>query len=210
MSQIYRLTVENKSSFSGQIIIYQEAPKTNLSSSDLFSLAWLSEGIEGSSGGSVNTADFEWTLDYGFVWSRKGQLREGVKFTAAGSANVESLDPPNRNHISFKKGNQNYTFGEITNGRKGRIEIHMEESVVQDEASVGVSMSGAGTFAIVARPRFDAWFEPHPNYIVALGSYQKGEVMDLTQLSGMYKLQFKPGKTEVTLTYGSDGVWTQK
>lgn len=207
MGQTYTLTVQNKSSFSGQVIVYQKAPDTNVSPSDLFTLAWLSEGIEGSQGSIVNSVEFDWTIDYGFVWSKKGQLKPGVKFIAAGNTSVQGINPPNGNKITFTQGKNNYTFADQTNGDKNQLAIEMDNSVIQDQASVGVSMSGAGTFAIVARPRFNAWFIPHPTYSVALGSYRQGEVMDIAQLSDKYDLEFSGGVTDITLTYNADGTW---
>lgn len=209
MSQSYTLIVENKSSFSGQVIVYQNAPETNVNLSDLFTLAWLSKGIQGSGGQIVNSVEFDWTIDYGFVWSQKGVLQPGVNFTASGSAAVQSIDPPTNNKIGFTKGAANYTFNNQTNGNKGQLEIDTDSTVVQDQASIGVSMSGAGTFAIVARPRFEAWFIPHPVYTVALGSYQQGQVMDIAQLSNTYDLEFPSGVTNIKLTYNADGTWSQ-
>lgn len=61
MGQQYTLTVYNKSTYSGQVIVYQGKPHSNISASEIMPLAWLSEGIEGNEGPIVNSVQFSWT-----------------------------------------------------------------------------------------------------------------------------------------------------
>jgi hypothetical protein len=209
MSQQYSLTVYNNSTYKGQVIVYQGLPSSNIPPDQIFTLAWLSLGIEPREGSIINSVEFTWDIDYGFVWSRKGTLEAGVQFVAAGGAPVTSIDPPVGNMINFKKGDQNYTFTNQRNGLDGHLQVLTDGSVVAGQASIGVSMSGAGIFAVGARPSFTNNFTPKPSYTVALGTYIQGTVMDISQLSALNPFIFTPGISDLTFTYNDDGTWTK-
>jgi hypothetical protein len=209
MGQNYSLTVYNKSSYSGNVIVYQGLPKSNIQPEQIVPLAWLSEGIEGSSTGvGINQVKFDWTIDYGFVWSKTGVLQPGVDFVAGGSVETTTISPGKGNKVAFGKGNQQYTFSNQTNGSDGKLEIDTLTSVVPNDASIGVTMSGNGVFAVQALPQFSYWFLPHPTYSIALGNYESGQVMDLASLSAQQEIQFDGAATDIILTYNSDGSWS--
>lgn len=209
MSQQYTLTIYNNSTYSGNVVVYQGKPQSSLPADSIKSLAWLSLGIEPRDGSIINSIEFTWSIDYGFVWSRAGVLLPGVSFKAAGGSPVTSIVPPLKNSIRFKKGERNYTFYDQKNGEPGQLAITTDSSVVAKESSVGVSMSGAGVFAVEARPSFNYWFIPRPSYTVALGSYTQGTVMDISQLSALNPFSFEGGVVDLIFTYNEDGTWTE-
>ncbi|MBV5333925.1 protein rhiA, partial [bacterium] len=63
------------------------------------------------------------------------------------------------------------TFAGLSSaGAVGSLTVQQLSNVVPNQTSVGVGMSGSGTFAIQAAPNMTAVFTPHPNYWVVFGN----------------------------------------
>lgn len=199
MGTKYTLTVNNKSKKYGNICVYQTLPEQP---DNLLTLAWFSKAAHPDT-----MVEFNWTTDYNFVWSDQGELKTGVTFKAS---QVVAADPSNiaKNTIGFTKQYDAYRFMEIEKTTKeGRLGIYTDQTVPHGEASVGIGMSGNGTFAMTATPNYNFVFQPHPRYWLAFGTYQVGEVMDIEAMSNIVEVEFGPDVYSKVVTLREDNTW---
>ncbi|WP_338813073.1 hypothetical protein V9L05_17185 [Bernardetia sp. Wsw4-3y2] len=201
--QIYTLTIINNSANTGDACVYQKPPDG--SNPNMMSLAWLTKRAHPST-----TIEMDWTIDYSFVWSQTGLLRPGVKFTA--SQNIPAnLDT--QNQVNFTKSDGAYTFKPIPpqqGPRSGSLYIMEDDTIPLNEASVGVGMSGSGTFALQAQPNLNLTFTPHPEYWISFGNFTKGTVLDTQSITGAAAVQFPYNVYAMTAVLGIDNKWTIK
>jgi hypothetical protein len=180
----YSLTCINNSTQLGSFAVFQKPPASQVPS-NVFSLAWFARPAHPGT-----RVTFQWTVDYSFVWSETGILIPGITFDAS---EVVPADPYGQNFVQLTQDKWGASFfdGLGRNGTIGALTIQQLADVVPNRTSVGVGMSGSGTFAVQAAPNMTAVFTPHPNYWVLFGNYQAGQVMDIEDVSG-----------EVEVTYG--------
>lgn len=201
MSQQYTLTVQNNSRNFGNICVYQTLP--DLDDPTLMSLAWFSESAH-----PTTLVQFRWTIDYAFIWDETGPLVPGVVFEASQTwpANLTS-----NNSITLTSSRDTLTFKEqVTAGRQGTLYVHNDATVPFDTASVGVAMSGAGTFVKPAQPNRSYNFTPHPEYWVTFGDYEVGEVLDIGSITNAQKIVFSPNVYHASAILNVDNTWTVK
>jgi hypothetical protein len=187
----YSLTCINGSNLSGSFAVFQK-PLPLTTPGNVFSLAWLAKPVH--SGSQVT---FTWTVDYNFVWSETGILQPGVNFQAS---EVIPADPEGQNLVQLAIDDYGATYfsKQDSSGAAGSLTIKQVNSVVPNRTSVGVGMSGAGTFVVQASPNMTTVFTPHPNYWVLFGNYQPGDVMDIEDLSGAQEITFGGSLTSRT------------
>ena len=201
----YLLTVINNSTNYVDLCVYQTPP--DLGVSDVNALAWLAEPAH-----PTTTVHFRWDIDYSFVWSNNGQLAVGSLFDAG---QVWPADPygntaPQQAQLSYIEGA--YTFVEgaepMPSPKPGSLYIYEDSSVPLRAASVGIGMSGAGTFAVVTQPNQHLMFTPHPEYWITAGVFTPGQVIDEEQISDKAAVAFPPGCTSMTAILHADNTWT--
>ena len=191
----YSLTCVNNSQMSGSFAVFQKPPPTTVPG-NVFSLAWFARPTAPSS-----RVTFTWGLDYSFVWSETGVLQPGINFSAT---QVMPADPNGQNIVQLTQN----TYGATTfanpggTGALGSLTIQQLTNVVPNKTSVGVGMSGSGTFAMQAAPNMTAVFTPHPNYWVIFGNYQTGYVMDIEDVSSAVEVTYGGALTTRTATLG--------
>jgi hypothetical protein len=177
----------------GSFAVFQRAPTLTVPA-NVFSLAWFARPAH------PNTqVTFQWTVDYSFVWSETGILKPGITFNA--SQNVPA-DPFVQNFTQLTEDAYGATYftPPSTNGTVGSLTIQQLSNVVPNRTSVGVGMSGSGTFVVQAAPNMTAVFTPHPNYWVIFGNYQTGQVMDIENVTGEIEATFAGSLTSRTVT----------
>ncbi len=193
----YSLTCINNSQTHGSFAIFQKAPPMTVPD-NVFSLAWFARPAAPSS-----RVTFTWGLDYNFVWAETGQLMPGINFAAS---QTFPADPYGNNFIQLSKDNFDATtfLNEDDSGAVGSLTIQQLANVTPNLTSVGVGMSGSGTFAIQAAPNMTAVFTPHPNYWVIFGNYQTGDVMNIEDVTGAVEVTYGGALTSRTATLGID------
>lgn len=199
MATNYKLIVDNRSKNYGNVCVFQTLPDQP---ENILSLAWFSKAAH-----TDTSVEFRWSLDYNFMWSDEGVLKPGVTFKAS---QVIDADPSDitKNSIGFTKEYDAYRFAEtIKPTREGTLGIYTDQTVPHGEASVGIGMSGNGTFAVTATPNYSFLFKPHPRYWVVFGTYKVGEVMDIESMSNAVEIVFDPGIYEKNLILQSDNTW---
>jgi len=200
MATKYSLTVQNNSRNYGNICVFQTMPDQP---QNMLSLAWFSKAAHPDT-----TVEFDWTTQYNFVWSDQGELKPGITFRAS---QVRDADPSDitKNSIGFIKEHDAYRFSEIEKiTKEGNLGIYTNQSVPHGDASVGIGMSGNGTFVVTATPNYNFTFLPHPRYWVSFGTYEVGEVMDIESMSNIVEVKYDPDVFDKIITLNSDNTWS--
>lgn len=170
----YQLLFNNESTNEGNVCIYQTDP--NIGVPNVLSLAWFSKYTH-----PTTSVDFSWEINYNFVWANTGILIPGVLF---GASQAWEADLENNNQVSLNFKNGAYTFEHQTQGPEdGNLYIKETKNIPLKQASVGVGMSGKGTFVVQAQPNFNLAFSPHPQYWITFGTFKQGEVLDVGQIT---------------------------
>ncbi|MFA8300659.1 MAG: hypothetical protein ACEPOV_10890 [Hyphomicrobiales bacterium] len=195
----YTLNVINNSTQNGNFCVFQENP--DITDPYVMSLAWFNKYAF-----PKTKLSFNWTIDYGFVWSQTGRLTKGVIFNASQDfpANLKST-----NQITISKEQGAYYFHDQRRGPKeGTLYIEEDNTIPSNQVSVGISMSGKGTFAVQGQPNMSALFTPHPKYYVVFGNFIDGEVLDVTKISNKFEIDFPPNVYSVTAVFNPDNTWS--
>jgi len=189
------VTFENKSHKSGTAIIFQKYPDEYM---PVVSLAWLAQHSSSNS----NT-EFNWQLSYCFVWTQSNCLEPGVIFEPA---QVYSCDPYDNNSIILGP----HGFGQIRDsGQRDTLTIATEASIPHSGYGAGFGMAGAPTFVAIVQPNMTFQVKARPEYWIALGNFEKGEVLDRS-ISNAAQIGIDPGRTSYKVTLNPDNTWTIK
>lgn len=204
----YTLRVINNSTNFVDMCMYQEDP--NIGNPNVLSLAWFAKPAF-----PTTTVIFRWTVDYSFLWSETGELVPGAFFDAsqiwpADPANIAPSTPSkggNQIGLDYKSGAYNFTSTPAGNPQTGTLYVKENDQIPLKQASVGIGMSGAGTFAVQAQPRTNLTFTPHPVYYLAAGTFAAGEVLDIGSISNPTDIRFPAGVFSMTATLNEGNDW---
>jgi hypothetical protein len=172
---------------------------------DVRSLAWL---VKKAHPGT--TMAFTWTIDYSFIWADTGPLLPGVVFTASEHQPADpTSDTANQIHFDYVDDAYEFSQGAVPGAAKGGLYIKESGAIPPgSSASVGIGMSGSGTFAVQARPNMTAAFIPHPNYWISAGTFTKGAVIDIDVVTDVQPVNFPEGVYIMTATLDNENRWT--
>ncbi|HEX3029736.1 MAG TPA: protein rhiA [Clostridia bacterium] len=194
----YSLTFTNYSNMYGNVCVYQKFPEVDSNSAIL---AWLVKPTH-----PTTIVTFTWTTDYGFIWAETGRLAPGVVFNAS---QVWPADLTQNNKVTLSFLQEAFTFQNLTKGdTPGALEIVQDATIPPERASIGIAMAGAGIFAMQAKPNMSIFIQPPmPEYWIAFGNYQPGQVLDITQINNQQKLEFGPGVYSLSATLYKNNSW---
>ena len=198
----YSLLFVNNSSMDGNVCVYQRDPGQK-KDENLFSLAWFTQGVRRG-----NQTQFTWQIDYSYVWSQTGELKPGITFLSQGFVPTDPANT-NINSIGFNKNEYGYSFvptPKITPA--GMMGIYTDKSVPNDEASIGIAMSGSGTFAYNAKTNMNYTFQPHPEYWITFGDYHQGMVMDVNIVTNTAQISYPHNMYAMVATLNEDNTFT--
>ncbi|MFI8417203.1 protein rhiA [Serratia sp. NPDC078593] len=197
----YKVNFKNHSSNYGKACIYQTLP--DIDDPNIMSLAWFSKAAHPNT-----NVQFDWNIDYSYVWDETGVLLPGVNFDAS---QVLPADLVNKNQVTLKYEKGAFKFDNLGKGnRDGTLYITHDSSLPLDIASVGIGMSGAGTFVVQAQPNLNLNFTPHPTYWIAFGNYTSGQVLDISEITNQQQLDFPPNVYELEVELLMDNTWSVK
>lgn len=197
MSTKYELHFINNSTNDGDVCVYQKDPDIGVA--DVMSLAWLTKRLHTNS-----TVVFDWDIDYSFVWSETGKLKPKVHFNAS---QVLQADLSDNNKVTFDYDGA-YMFTDQTSGAEGELHIKENSTIPMKMASVGIGMSGKGTFVVQAQPNENLSFRPHPKYWITFGNFTEGMVLDITEITNDKEIVFPPNVYSMTAILNQDNSWT--
>jgi hypothetical protein len=205
----YTLRVINNSSSLWDMCVYQIDP--DIGNPNVMSLAWFTKAAQ-----PTTTVAFTWTLDYSFVWDETGQLVPGVYFDAtqtwpADPKTVGVSTPTvagNQIGLTNDQGAFTFTSTGTSGARPGSLYISQDGTIPPNKISVGIGMSGAGTFVVQGEPNIHLSLTPHPIYWLAAGTFTSGEVLDIGEINNPVGITFPVNTYSMTATLGQDDMWT--
>lgn len=196
----YNLVFVNNSNLSGSACVYQDDP--TLANQGFMKLAWFAKATHPST-----QVQFQWSIDYCFVWAQTGTLTPGVKFLASETKPAD-LSTSNKITLDYVGGAFEFT-NQVQGPNQGSLYISESANIPPtNQASVGVGMSGFGTFAAQAGPNLQAVYTPHPKYYITFGDYNQGDVMDSTITTISAEIDFPPNTYSMTAILNQDNTWT--
>ena len=196
----YSVKVLNNSNDAWKFFIFQQQPDI---SEDYLTLAWFASPFRIEVGDRYT---FHWTIDYQFVWSASGVIKPGVQFDAGG---LKACDPKvnNSSHFDFKDETPLLDVAE-TGYVPGHLFLKCGPGVPARKFSVGVGMSGNGTFAVNAEPNSLVKFTATPTYfLAAVQDVKEGEVMDITTVTKSVQITYLPNYYDLQCTLQKDNTW---
>jgi hypothetical protein len=205
----YTLRVVNNSTNFVDMCMYQQDP--NIGVPNALSLAWFAKPAY-----PTTTVVFRWTVDYSFIWSETGTLIPGVYFDASQTWPADpsivgtSSETKPGNQIGFSHPSANaYTFTSTPTpgAQSGSLYVKEDPNIPLKRASVGIGMSGSGTFAVQSQPNLNLAFTPHPIYFLAAGTYTQGEVLDIGSVTNPTDIRFPAGVFSMTATLTENNTW---
>ncbi|NET46622.1 MAG: protein rhiA [Okeania sp. SIO2B3] len=198
--QKYSLTLVNNSGTPWTFYVYQKMPQPV---ANVFSLAWFASPFVIVDGAQIT---FTWEIVYNFVWSATGMLIPGVNFQAS-QAIEANLSDANTTTFDVTPGP---SFTPPVKGLpSGSLVIKDQSNVPNNTYSVGIGMSGTGTFVAQAGPNLTHTFTPTPSYWVAAGNQVTvGTVLDITTVTLTKEAKFPVNVYSLKGTLGPDNDWT--
>jgi len=195
----YSLTLKNESSQPWTFYVYQRMPEQP---SFVFSLAWLASPSMVPAGGQVT---FVWEVAYNFVWGETGPISPGMIFTAD---QVIAGDPAGANSTTFSVSPEPNFSSPVPVPPWGSLAINDAASVPLRLFSVGIGMSGAGTFVVQASPNLRYQFAAETSYWIAAGTnVRAGTVLSPATITNSAQVQFPPGVSSLTRTLDEALKW---
>lgn len=197
METNFELIFKNNSSNSGDVCIFLQEPNEN----DLQSLVWLSKDANPNT-----TVTIQWAVDYNVVWSET-EVKNGITIT---SSQVLPAGIEQDNEITLTKKDDAYQFiNQTTNsGLDGMITILCDNSVVANQATIGLEISGKLAISTPAIPSFSSMFTPNNQYWIAFGNFTEGEILDTETFTKAAEIDFSSGVTNMTAILNADDTWT--
>jgi hypothetical protein len=198
----YLLTLQNASAAPWTFYVYQKLPQP---SADVFSLAWFASPFVIVPGSKIS---FEWQIDYNFVWGATGVVMPGVTFNAGGEI---LADPAGNNTTTFSAQPGPNLSTAVQAPPSGSLVINDASNVPNNTYSVGIGMSGTGTYVVQAGPNLKHTFTPTPSYWVAAGSNVKvGTVLNIQTVTQTAEAKFPVNVFNLTGTLDQSNKWTFK
>jgi hypothetical protein len=199
--ETYTINFVNNSGISGSFCVYQQTPYSQ--NPDVFPLAWLAQFSDPNTKPKVSIG---WNTQLYFVWAKTGKLKPGIIFNA-GEALMTGIYE--NNAVTLTKSNGNYLFINQTNGNsRDRLEITPDQYTAVNQASVGIGMSGSGTFAVQTQPRKTFSFDTRAEYWITFGDLKQGQVLDPPFIINPERIEFPHGIYSMNVTYNWDYTWT--
>ncbi|TWJ02381.1 hypothetical protein JN11_01353 [Mucilaginibacter frigoritolerans] len=195
----YTIHFFNNSTVAGSFSVFQKMP--DQAGPNVFSLAWLAKFT------NPNTRlSFSWTLDHCFTWAETGQLVPGITFEAS---EVLPATLNENNTVTLTKSDGAHQFiNQTSEGQPGSLTITADNTIPPNQTSVGVGMSGSGTFAVQAAPNMNFVFTPHPQYWVAFGNFHQGQALQTSEITNTAQVVFPPNIYAMNVTLNRDNTWT--
>ena len=214
---MYQLTFVNESSNESTIIIFQKDPDP---SPGEYSLAWLTKSAVQRDFKGV----FDWKQGYEFVSGWMEGLQPGKVFTAGDSVKAD-LENTNAITLARKTGDMEYAFSDQRRGPvAGSLLITNATDIPANTIAEGIAMSGKAAFIVEAQPNIEVLFKPKPEYWIAYGDFEQGEILDSAlmaqadvledvlgtkQIYGLpTEVRFPAGVFSATATLDSNNAWT--
>ena len=201
-SQQYSLTLKNQSGRDWVFYVYQEMPDQTPT---MLSLAWFASPYPIAVDDQI---EFQWYISYNFVWGSTGELKPGITYKASGKKDAD-LRTSNSTTFGYNaSGSPTLSVPTLAPKSEGSLVIQDLDNIPDKRYSVGIGMSGQGTFVEQAGPNLDHFFTPTPIYSVGAATKRSvGEVLDIKTITRTEKVEFPVSIYAVTMTLNSSYKW---
>jgi hypothetical protein len=205
MAANYSLTVKDQALYPGVFCVYTTCPDPEVQR-NLTSLAWLTKPA------NPNTAlEFDWSLNYSFVWCDTGELRPGVRFRAWQNLPADPQNP-GLAKVFLDKANGAYEFLANAPPNKqppqGTLGIYTSGNIPNNDVSIGIGLGDYPALVVPASPNMGYTFIPKIKYWIAYGSFIRGEVLDLNSMTVVQEINFPLNVYDLEVTLNEDKTWT--
>lgn len=195
----YTLKLVNNSAQPWTFYVYQKLPGQV---ADVFSLAWFCSPYVISVGDDIT---FKWTINYNLFWSQTGVIIPGVTFESKGK---KDADPNGENTSTFSLDPGPNLSVPVEGHPKSSLIIKDADDVPNKKFSVGIGMSGTGTYAVQAGTSLTHTFTPTPSYWIAAGSnVQIGTVLNIQTIGQTAEAKFPSAVYSLVATLGDNNKW---
>ena len=190
-----------------QICCFQRNPGAG--ATEVMSLAWLLQPIASLGPNGPNAMiSFGWQTTPCFIWGETGPLKPGITFGPSQVANVD-INGTEYNKITLGYRGFYEFVGQDMGGEPGTLSIAESREIPANMlASVGIGMSGTGTFIAQATAGANLVFSGQPEYWLAAGNFSKGEVLAAGAISNSVQVVFPQGVFQMEATLNADSTWT--
>lgn len=196
----YTLKLVNQSAQPWTFYVYQKLPAQV---ADVFSLAWFCSPYVISVGDDIT---FKWEINYNLFWSQTGSIMAGVTFESKGK---KDADPNGENTSTFSLDPGPNLSVPVKGDPKGSLVISDADDVPNNKFSVGIGMSGTGTYAVQAGNNLTHTFTPTPSYWIAAGAnVQIGTVLNIQTIAKTAEAKFPAAVYSLVGTLGENNKWT--
>lgn len=195
----YSLLLKNQSAQPWTFYVYQKMPQQV---ANVFSLAWFCSPYQIRVGNQIK---FTWEIAYNFVWSDTGQLIPGVDFLASG---VQDGSPAGANTTTFSLDGGPGFSNPVKGDPAGSLVIKDAGNVPNSRFSVGIGMSGTGTYVVQAGTNLTHTFTPTPSYWIAAGTNVNiGTVLSIDTITQTSEAKFPSAVFNLVGTLQEDNSW---
>jgi len=204
MAGLYALRLTNNSPLGGNMCLYQRHPGQE-TASDLYSLAWQCQNCPPGS-----TITFSWALEFGFAWAATGPLGPGAFFEPT---QVIGADPgvSGKRSVLFHNSDHGYDLEPgATKPEAGFLNLQTDASVPQNQVAVALTVSGRPAFVRPAGPNLGFTFQPEPQYWVAFGPFEAGQILDFEEIMLTTEILFPAGKRSAQAAFQRDCTWAAR
>lgn len=206
MATNYSLTVTDHAFMPGTFCVYTTCPDPAVAQLDLRSLAWFTKQAN-----PETTLEFDWSLDYSFVWCETGELDYGVRFRASQDFPADP-QKPGLTKVFLDKSNDAYGFTENAPSDKqppaGTLGIYTGANIPHNKVSLGIGLGGSPALVTSASSNLGYTFIPKIKYWIAFGSFVKGEVLDLNTMTVVQEISFPLNVYDIEVVLNEDNTWT--
>lgn len=195
----YSMTLKNQAAQPWTFYVYQKMPAQV---ADVFSLAWFCSPYQIRVGDQIR---FTWEIDYNFVWSDSGQLIPGVDFYASGK---KDCSPAGKNTTEFSLTPGPGLSDPVQGPPAGSLVINDAADVPNNRYSVGIGMSGTGSYAVQAGTNLSHTFTPTPSYWIAAGTNVKiGTVLNINTVGLTSEVKFPAATYDMNCVLNGSNAW---
>lgn len=194
----YQINFTNNSTNAGNFMVFQEHPDMNVPDSS--ALVWFTKYLHPNTNGI-----FSWKTGYDFVWMEQKSLAADISSVTFQCipANLES------NNVALLTYDGGYNFiTQPAGGVTGNLYIQTDSTIGPFEVRAGLGMSGAPVFLVPAQPNMEMAFSPNPQYWIAFGEYEKGQVVNSKEITNPMQIEFPEGITTINVVLNPDNTWS--
>lgn len=200
----YSMLLVNQSTRPGFFCVFQEY---NGQIANVVSLAWqVAPATPGVS------QLLTWNIDYGANFSKAKNLEPGTVLT---QSQTFGLDPQKGNRSCvLRRDKYGYHFeqadaGESSQIEKGHMGIFTDNSILNEDVAIGLSMANKSMYATMATPNYTYDFEVTPNYkVIFVDTIQIGQILTVTQMTTMVaEVIYDDGRFSKTVVLDKQNNW---